>query len=132
MCTAELSSYLVCKTMLFNWSYFIQAWIVEEGAFTKLNIHYREKNQGLFKDINFFFQFQELFKDMMFFSRIIQGLCKQWTGVNLTGDIFRSIFTTQPKSAKGLSIKTYCCSVISSLNFICHELIVKRKSFKFS
>ena len=58
--------------MLFNWRYFIQAWIVEEGAFTKLNIHYREKNQGLFKDINFFFQFQELFKDMMFF----QGLFK--------------------------------------------------------
>lgn len=41
LCTAQLSNYLVCKTMLFNWGYFIQ------GAFTKLNIHYREKNQGL-------------------------------------------------------------------------------------
>ena len=112
--------------MLFNWGYFIQ------GAFTKLNIHYREKNQGLFKDIQFFFQLQELFKDMMFFLRIIQGLCEPCTGVNLTGDILRSIFTTQPKSPKGLSIKTYCYSVISSLNFICHELIVKRMSFKFS
>ena len=58
LCTATLSNFLVCKTMLFNRGYFIQL------AFTII--------QELFKDIQKFFKFQELFKDVMFF----QGLFK--------------------------------------------------------
>ena len=65
LCTAALSNFLVCKTMLFNRGYFIQ------GAFTMIQ-EPPWKNQGLFKDIQKFFQFQELFKDVMFF----QGLFK--------------------------------------------------------
>ena len=65
LCTAALSNSLVCKTMLFNRGYFIQ------GAFTMIQ-EPPWKNQGLFKDIQKFFQFQERFKDVMFF----QGLFK--------------------------------------------------------
>ena len=64
-CTAVLSNFLVCKTMLFNRGYFIQV------AFTTIQGK-PWKNQGLFKDIQQFFQFLGLFKDMMFF----QGLFK--------------------------------------------------------
>ena len=52
LCTAALSNFLVCKTILFNRGYFNQ------GAFTIIQ-EPPWKNQGLFKDVMFF---QGLFK----------------------------------------------------------------------
>ena len=65
LCTAVLSNFLVCKTMLFNRGYFIQ------GAFTNIQ-RLLWKNQGLFRSKQKCFQYQGLFQDMMFF----QGLFK--------------------------------------------------------
>ena len=69
LCTAAISNFLLCKTMLFNRGYFIQ------GAFTNIQ-GLIWKNQGLFKSKQKCFQYQGLFQDMMFFSRTIQGPCK--------------------------------------------------------
>ena len=55
LCTAALSNFLVFKKILFNRGYFTQR------AFTNIQ-EILLKNQGLFKDIQKFFQFQGLFK----------------------------------------------------------------------
>ena len=55
LCTKAISNFLLCKTMLFNRGYYIQ------GAFPNIQ-GLPWKNQGLFKDILQFFQFQGLFK----------------------------------------------------------------------
>ena len=71
LCTAALSNFLVCKTILFNRDYFIQ------GAFTIIQ-EPSWKNQGLFKNIQKGFPISRTFQGRDVFSRIIQGPCKRF------------------------------------------------------